>query len=397
MAWMSKHILTICFFLVMCYLTVKVVPIHGETTPHSQSQVEPKPNRQSSGPINGSHKLERVGSIADNGYDPDYGWFSVKISLGTPQQNYSLIIDTGSRSTWVRCLFCTQGCTSDDPPYDPSKSSCQNTFKNPFTASYGDNSYAIGFWVCDTLIIDGLDSIKNFEFGCAQRISDGNGENFVNAAGFLGLGKGDSSLVSQGGASMKAFSYFVPENDGGGDLQFGDKATEKSNTCTNQITSMLSGGDQEKYYIDLVGISVDGNELSVPSTEFTSGGTIIDSGTVITRLPQVVYSALRDAFRQYMFSYTLLDRVDELMDTCYSLEGIESIALPEIKFHFGQENTIDVTLTKEGTIWRKDDTVSCLAFAATHSYGIIGIVQQRGFNVLYDLEGQTIGFGTNCA
>ncbi|XP_049377201.1 aspartyl protease AED1-like [Solanum stenotomum] len=437
MAWMYKHIPTTCFFLVVCYLTIKVVPILGEKAPHPQFQVEPKPNCQSSGPIIGSQRVSnrcspnanltktpsagklpvnknqaRVRSInkkqnrhhyrytlSDNEYDPnaDYGLFTVKISLGSPRQYYSLIVDTGSRWTWVRCRFCSEGCSSDDPPYDPSKSLCDYTLTIPFNASYDDKSFVKGIWGCDNLTIDDFGSIMNFQFGCGLENYDGNGDNFVNAAGILGLGKGEWSLTSQSGASMQMFSYFVPENGGGADIQFGDKAREKSNTCTNQFTPMVQGIDQEKYFIDLVGISVNGNELNVPSTEFMSRGTIIDSGTIITRLPEVVYSAFRDAVRQSMSSYTLLDEIDELMDTCYSLEGlIEPIAFPEIIFHFGQENTIDVILTKEGTIWRKNGTLNCLAFAAAESYSIIGIVQQRGFNVLYDLEGKTIGFGTNC-
>uniref|UniRef100_M1B6K2 CND41, chloroplast nucleoid DNA binding protein n=1 Tax=Solanum tuberosum TaxID=4113 RepID=M1B6K2_SOLTU len=338
-------------------------------------------------------------TLSDNEYDPnaDYGLFTVKISLGSPQQYYSLIVDTGSRWTWVRCRFCREGCISDDPPYDPSKSLCDYTLTIPFKASYDDTSFANGIWGCDNLTIDDFGPIMNFQFGCVLENYDGNGDNFVNAAGILGLGKGEWSLTSQSGASMQVFSYFVPENGGGADLQFGDKAREKSNTCTNQFTPMVQSDHEEKYYIDLVGVSVDGNELNVPSTEFMSRGTIIDSGTTITRLPEVVYSAFRDAVRQSMSSYTLLDEIGELMDTCYSLEGlIEPIAFPEIKFHFGEVNTIDVILTKEGTIWRKNGTVNCLAFAAAESYSIIGIVQQRGFNVLYDLEWKTIGFGTNC-
>lgn len=99
-----------------------------------------------------------------------------------------------------------------------------------------------------------------------------------------------------------------------------------------------------------------------------------------------------------MLSYTLLEGANGLMDTCYSLKGKESIVFPEIKFHFGQVNTIDVTLSKEGIIWRTNDNV-CLDFAAIEIYktDIIGIVQQHRFNVLYDLEGEKIGFGINCA
>ncbi|CAN4128210.1 unnamed protein product [Withania somnifera] len=433
----------------MYNLTVELVHIHGKTPlDHSQSQVEPKPNCQRSncsGPIIGSHKLKRVSgfehcspnanrtkttpcgkvlnrnqsgvrsinkkqnhhsytnSLSDNGYYPnifDYGSFTVNISLGTPQQYYNLIVDTGSPKTWVRCQPCNEGCTSNDPLYDPLKSSCKgNLPMDPFMVKYDDNSFINGIWACDTLAIDDLGSVMNFQFGCGQEIVDGNGDNFVNAAGILGLGKGEFSLASQSGASMQMFSYFVPENDGDADLNFGDKAREKSNTCSNQFTPLVQSYYQEKYYIDLVSISVDGNELRVPWTEFSSGRTIIDSGTVITRLPEEVYSAFRDAFRESMLNYPLLEQVDELMDTCYTLVGIEPIALPEIKFHFGKESTISVTLSDSGIIWPKNNTTSCFAFAATENYmnSIIGIVQQRGFNMLYDLEGERIGFGTDCA
>ncbi|MCE0481542.1 hypothetical protein HAX54_039365 [Datura stramonium] len=418
---------TICFFLVY---SLTIVPILGVgETPHSQSQVQPKPNcqRSSSGGIIGSHKLERgcrfgpwslnangtktpssaklvnssrVGSMnkkqnSNSVSDPinsDYGRFTVKISLGTPRQDYNLIVDTGSGLTWVRCQSCTQGCMSDDPLYDPSKSSCRGTLPDPFDVTYSDKSFTKGIWGCDTLTIDDLGTIMNFQFGCGQENVDD--ENFGGAAGILGLGKGEFSLTSQSSQSMQMFSYFVPEN-GDADLHFGDEAEAKSNTCSNQFTSLVQGDDPVNYYLDLVGISVAGNELSVPLTE-----TIIDSGTVITRLPRLVYYALRAVVRQSMLNYTLLsEEWDELMDTCYSSEGNEPIVFPEIKFHFGQESSIDVTLSKGGTIWRKSDTVICLAFAATESYekSIIGIVQQRGFNVLYDLEGERIGFGTNCA
>ncbi|KAJ8555350.1 hypothetical protein K7X08_012846 [Anisodus acutangulus] len=425
----------------MYYLTV--VPILGTLSATPHSQVEPKPNcqRSSSGPIIGSHKLEKVSrfepcspndnrtktlpsgkrlnrnqdrvrpinkklnhhhhsnNLYDNGLDPinsDYGWFTVNVNLGTPQQDYNLIVDTGSHLTWVRCQSCIEGCKSDDPLYDPSKSSCKDTLSNPFQVFYGDNSFIEGIWGCDTLTIDNLDPIMNFQFGCGQTIVDG--DNFVGAAGFLGLGRGELSLTSQGGTPVQTFSYFVPENGRDGNLHFGNVARTISNACSNQFTPLLDGKNNVYYYLDLIGISVAGNKLSVSSTKFTYGGTIMDSGTVITRLPEEVYYLLRDAFRQSMSNYTFSNYVDEFLDTCYVSDGNEPIVLPEIKFHFGEENTIDVTLSNSGTIWRpQSDTIHCLAFAATEDgTSKIGMVQQRGFNVFYDLEGKRIGFGTNC-
>ncbi|XP_009629718.1 aspartyl protease AED1-like [Nicotiana tomentosiformis] len=443
MAWMIKHIST-CFFLVY-YLTL---PIYGEAiraAPHHKvvnvSSLEPKPycQRSTSGPKIGSQKLEivsrygpcfpnasrtktpssnellnwdqaRVRSINkrvnDHLYSNDpvnynYGSYTVKVSLGTPRQDYHLMVDTGSESSWVRCQSCTKGCKSDDSLYNPSNSLTytNSSCNGIFNVIYGDNSYTNGTWGCDILIIDGFGAIMNFRFGCGQENVDETGNNFGDAAGILGLGRGELSLPSQSDSSMKMFSYFIPlTNSLVGNMYFGTEALKILYTCSFQFTPLVKGPEPVYYYLDLVGISVAGNKLNVPSITFTNEGTIIDSGTVITRLPQVVYSALRTAFRESMLSYTLLENVDELMDTCYSFNGYEQIALPEIKFHFGEgtSTTTDVKLSNNGILWMKDNRVKCLAFSATESYSIIGNVQQRGMNVIYDLKGERIGFASNC-
>ncbi|XP_055820728.1 aspartyl protease AED1-like [Solanum dulcamara] len=438
MAWMNKLI----FFLVYFGHDL-ILPILGkelQVPPHYQvvnvSSLIPKSYCEKSTSAIGSQKLEivsRHGPCFPNAKTPtsdseqlmnwdqvrvrsinkklkkplegkyDNGDYTVKIGLGTPRQDFYLMFDTGSTKTWVRCKSCTKGCKSVAPLYDPSKSSTyiNNTdgCNGPFNVNYIDNSSIKGIWGCDTFTGDnkGLATIMKFQFGCSQEI---NGD-FDDISGILGLGKGEFSVTSQIASTMEMFSYYIPSRSSlTGNLYFGNEAKEISNACSsNKFTPLVEGKYPENYYVDLVGISVAGKKLNVSSTTFTSLGTIIDSGTVITRLPQVVYSALRDAFRQYMLSYTLLDEVDELMDTCYSLEGIELIALPEIKFHFGKESIIDVTLTKEGTLWTPHDSngsIMCLAFASTKDFTIIGSVQQRGLNVIYDLKGERIGFGTNC-
>lgn len=360
MAWIIKHIVTICIFLGY-YQTMR---IDGETIraqPHYKvvnvSSLESKPycQRSISGPKIGSQKLDIVSrfgpcspkanrtktpsanelvnwdqarvrsinkrvnghvyssSLSENGVDSTTefgGVYNVKIGLGTPKQYYNLMMDTGSEPTWVRCQSCTEGCLSEDPLYDYSKSStytnnsnlCKGT-SDPFSVHYGDKSHTDGTWGCDTLTIEGIGAIKNFRFGCGLENVDETGNNFDDVAGILGLGKGDLSLPSQSASSMQMFSYyFPPTNSHVGNLLFGNEAMKKSQACSNQFTPMVKGSDPIYYYLNLVGISVAGNKLNVASTTFTNEGTVIDSGTVISRLPQVVYSALRAAFRQSMSS-----------------------------------------------------------------------------------------------
>ncbi|TMX05189.1 hypothetical protein EJD97_001255 [Solanum chilense] len=361
---------------------LKIVPRHGPCYPNAKT------------PSSDSEQLMNRDEVSNY----DYGSYTVKIGLGTPRQDFFLMFDTGSPATWVRCKSCTKGCESNNRLYDFSLSSTHTNktsgCNGRFGASYHDNSLVQGIWGCDTFIGDDdeIGPIQNFRFGCGEILKG----DFDQMDGMLGLGKGDSSVTSQI-PSIQMFSYFIPITSSRmGNIYFGyEQVMHRSKDCSmTQFTALVDGECKDCYYVDLIGISVAGSKLDVSSKMLTSGGTVIDSGTVITYLPEEVYYALRDAFRQSMLGYTLLEKADVLMDTCYSVNKLFTI--PEIKFHFGKENSIDVSLSEAGTLWTPTDSIMCLAFAPAKDSSIIGSVQQRGMNVIYDLERKRIGFGTNC-
>jgi len=71
----------------------------------------------------------------------------------------------------------------------------------------------------------------------------------------------------------------------------------------------------------LVSVSVGGQQLSLPSSAF-EGGTVVDTGTVITRLPPTVYAVLRSAFRSGMVSYGYTSALSNgILDTCNNFAG----------------------------------------------------------------------------
>ncbi|KAL3330603.1 hypothetical protein AABB24_034436 [Solanum stoloniferum] len=377
---------------------LKILPRHGPCSPNAKtptSDSEQLMNWDEVRVRSINKKPKKTSPVLSN---YDYGGYTVKIGLGTPRQDFSLMFDTGSTGTWVRCKSCTKGCKSNNRLYDPSISSTYTNNKSgcngSFSVRYRDDSSIKGIWGCDTLTGDDRDigQIQNFRFVCGQNLK---GE-FDEMDGILGLGKGDSSVTSQI-PSLQMFSYFIPITSSHmGNLYFGNEVMYRSNDCSStQFTALVDGKCKECYYVDLIGISVAGNKLDVSSRILTSGETIIDSGTVITQLPKEVYSALRDAFRQSMLGYTLLEKADKLMDTCYIVK--EPFTIPEIKFHFGKEKSIEVNLSESGTLWTRTESIMCLAFAsAEDNLSIIGSVQQRGMNVIYDLKEKRIGFGTNC-
>lgn len=55
------------------------------------------------------------------------GEYLMEISLGSPAQKFSAIVDTGSDLVWVQCLPCKKCFSQDGPKFDPSKSSTYET------------------------------------------------------------------------------------------------------------------------------------------------------------------------------------------------------------------------------------------------------------------------------
>lgn len=343
---------------------------------------------------------------------PVSGEFLTTIGLGTPKVNYQVIIDTGSDSTWVRCKPCSKGCESKDNLFDPSKSStysngsCKpHSGNDPFSAKYADKTNSAGYWGCDKLSLEPPDVLESFQFGCGL-INDGGADNFADGAGVLGLGRGDLSLVSQTASEFaKPFIYCLPKTSSSlGYIEFGHRATSVTSSSGLKFTNLVkessenipSGYDPSSlYFLELLGISIAGSRLDVSPTVFTSVGTVIDSGTVITYLPPSAYTALRMNFNQSMADYPPAPSQEKL-DTCYNVKGYRSIQLPEITFHFG--GAADVSLNPSGIVWisKKNPYIWCLGFASNKISGdltIIGNNQQRELDILYDIDAGKIGFG----
>ncbi|KAJ8461712.1 hypothetical protein OPV22_034638 [Ensete ventricosum] len=317
---------------------------------------------------------------ARNGISLGTGNYVVTVGFGTPKREQTVIFDTGSDVTWIQCQPCVVTCyQQQDPIFDPSKSStylnisCSSAYCADVGASacssstcvygvqYGDNSYTVGFYAEDTLCLTPYDVIPNFRFGCGER----NEGLFGKAAGLIGLGRDKPSFVSQ---------------------------TYQSSGF--RFTPMLSRASLPTfYYLTLTAISVGDQQLMVPPTVFSIAGTIIDSGTVITRLPPTAYSALRSAFRQEMTAYKSAPTLS-ILDTCYDLSGLDKVTVPSVALHLGGGATIDLEIT--GILYIASLSQACLAFAANRAdtdLGIIGNVQQRGLAVVYDVSKHVIGFG----
>ncbi|XVF89443.1 hypothetical protein PTKIN_Ptkin19aG0130700 [Pterospermum kingtungense] len=345
------------------------------------------------------------------------GNYIVTVGLGTPKKDLSLIFDTGSDITWTQCQPCVKSCyKQQDPIFAPSQSSTYSNVSCTSTAcrslasatgispgcssstcvyaiQYGDSSFSAGFFAKETLTLTSRDVFPNFFFGCGQN----NQGLFRGVAGLIGLGRDKLSLPSQTASRYKNFFYYcLPSSPSlTGFLTFGYRGFSKSVKFTT-LSSMSEG--TSFYGIDITGISVGGRKLPISASVFTTAGAVIDSGTVITRLPPTAYATLRSAFRQAMSKYPIT-KARSLLDTCYDFSSYSTITVPKISFFFsgGVEVPIDVT----GIFYSEDVSQVCLAFAGNRDdsdAAIFGNTQQKTLQVVYDGGRGRIGFGTGgCA
>ncbi|KAF7850872.1 hypothetical protein BT93_L4928 [Corymbia citriodora subsp. variegata] len=318
--------------------------------------------------------------------------YVVTIGLGTPKQDLTLIFDTGSPLTWTQCEPCIGPCyTQSKPIFNPSQSS---SYSNILCTSTS----------CSQLASRGLrsgcsGSTCQYSIGYGDQSSSmgffNNQGLFRGAAGLIGLSDDKISIVEQTAAKYgKYFSYCLPSSPSyTGHLTFGKDGGAVSSVSFTPLSTVPRSS--QFYGISILGITVGGNRLSIPSTVFSSGGAIIDSGTVITRLPPTAYSALRTAFRNAMANYTMAPALN-ILDTCYDFSKESTITVPLITFSFA--GRVDVDLDPNGIFFVAKASQVCLAFApnrADSNLGIYGNTQQKTFEVVYDVAGRKLGFGSN--
>lgn len=335
--------------------------------------------------------------------------YVITVGFGTPKVTQSIIFDTGSDVSWIQCQPCDgSNCYPQaEELFDPrqsstysniscssaycsalSQSGCEGNSTCLYGVQYADNSSTTGFYAEDTLTLTSSDVIPNYRFGCGEK----NTGDFGKVAGLLGLGRlVNVSFIEQTFQRYSGvFSYCLPSsNNATGYLAFGQSSVLDNTQFTPILTNT---GMPSFYFVELMSISVAGVELTISPTLFSVAGTILDSGTVITRLPPTAYAALRDAFQQRMTAYQKAPAAG-FLDTCYDFSQLQSVSVPSVALNF---RGASVNLDGLGIIYVISNTQYCLAFApngADTDLVIIGNTQQKTYSIVHDLAKGTIGFG----
>ncbi|KAM4570094.1 nothepsin [Odontesthes bonariensis] len=186
----------------------------------------------------GTHSL-RLGRSSEKIYNFMDAQYFGEISLGTPEQNFSVVFDTGSSDLWVPSSYCVSQACAAHRCFKAFESSTFHHDGRTFGIHYG-SGHLLGVMGRDTLKIGDLTTL-NQEFG--ESVYEP-GSTFVTAKfdGILGLGYASlaeilgnpvfDNMMAQKLVESPVFSFYL---------------TRKTTTSSPEGELMLGGIDEALY------------------------------------------------------------------------------------------------------------------------------------------------------
>ncbi|GMN26121.1 hypothetical protein TIFTF001_040804 [Ficus carica] len=371
---------------------------------------------------------------------------TVSLAVGSPPQNVTMVLDTGSELSWFHCNTTTQNTTTTTTSnsFDPSRSGsyspvhcsspvCTNRTRDfvipascdpndlcHATLSYADFSSSEGNLASDNFYI-GSSNVSALIFGCMGSTFSSNSDEDAKTTGLMGMNRGSLSFVSQ--MAFPKFSYCISGSDLSGVLLLGEISNSSllisplNYTPLVQISMPLPYFDRVAYTVRLEGIKVSDKILNIPGSVFVpdhtgAGQTMVDSGTQFTFLLGAAYSVLREEFLNKTTGVLrVLEEPDFVfqgaMDLCYrvAMSEEEKIRkLPRVSLVF---DGAEMSVSAESLLYRApgqvrgSDSVYCFTFGNSDLLGVeaflIGHHHQQNMWIEFDLQRSRIGLAqTRC-
>ncbi|KAK7516122.1 putative vacuolar protease A [Phyllosticta citricarpa] len=249
-----------------------------------------------------------------------------EISIGTPPQDFKVILDTGSSNLWVPSSECGSIACYLHTKYDSSSSSTYHKNGSSFEIRYGSGSLS-GFVSQDTFSIGDV-KVKNQDF--AEATSEpGLAFAFGRFDGILGLGYDTISvnkivppfynMVNQKLVDEPVFAFYLSDtNDEGSESVATFGGVDKS-LYTGEITKIPL---RRKAYWE---VELDSITFGDATADLDNTGAILDTGTSLIALPSTLAELLNKeigAKKSFNGQYTVdCDKRDGLPDLTFALSG----------------------------------------------------------------------------
>ncbi|KAM0918220.1 hypothetical protein ACQ4PT_008838 [Festuca glaucescens] len=346
--------------------------------------------------------------------------YLIHFGIGTPSpQAVALTLDTGSDLIWTQCACTNTTCFEQPfPVFDPSASgtigavSCSDPICTAqgglpdngcsaqdnlclYAYTYADKSITQGTIIQDTFTFSDV-AVPSLRFGCGTNNS---GIFTSEESGIAGFGRGPLSLPSQLNISMFSYCFTTIVESARSPVFLGTP----DNLGANAQSTPFIPSSSSHYYLPLQGITVGETLLPLDASVFAikndgSGGTIIDSGTGITRFPQAVFQSLQEAFVSQV-SLPVANASDTGGLLCFSTPQAadpKSVSVPKLIFHL---DGADWDLPRESYVLDVENdgnggALLCVVIFSAGENGmtIIGNFQQQNTHIVYDLEANKMVF-----
>ena len=246
-----------------------------------------------------------------------HSYYYAQVSVGTPEQNFNVVLDTGSADFWLVDSDCgtAQNCASNLNKYNAAASSTNIGSSTPFQITYGTGAVR-GTLAADKVSLAGY-TVNNLTFAEASAVAANTVE--YPTSGIMGMGFQSLStsgatpfwqvLEKQGVLSQNAFTFQLARNidninpndpnindveNPGGVFTLGKIDSNQYSgdiTYTNIPNNLQNQQGLGYWTIPLGGISVNGNSADIGSNTLAA----IDTGTTLIGGPA---SAIRAFYSQ---------------------------------------------------------------------------------------------------
>ncbi|KAF7375155.1 Acid protease [Mycena sanguinolenta] len=230
-------------------------------------------------------------SLGLNIEGPDVGYLAT-IQMGTPPQNYLILMDSGSADLWVASEACQSTAGGDCGNHQTLGSTSSSSFvasNTPFQVTYGTGAVQ-GAIIQDDITVAGL-TLKAHTFGVTTSETPDFADDSVPFDGLMGLAQSTlseqqtptpvESLASAGLISDAITSYKISraaDNLNDGEITFGALDTTKFDQST--LTTVPNVNTQGFWEAALDAITVDGQDTGLQGRT-----AILDTGTTLIVAP----------------------------------------------------------------------------------------------------------------
>lgn len=360
-----------------------------------------------------------------------FTYYNVECAMGTPPQQFNILIDTGSSDLWLigkgnqYCASTPDEVASGEyincsisGTFDSSASSTFHKNSSDFFIQYGDNSVAEGDWATDTFTISGV-TIENMSFGVGSTTNSSTG---IVGVGYASNEASESiqndpysyqnlplKLAEQGAINVPAYSLWLNDiNSNSGSILFGgvDHAKYTGTLSTVPILvpsggfsgSAASGAATSSSSPTAFLVALDGVQLNTQGSSsvqiFGSSSNsdnalyaLLDSGTSLTYFPEDVAQEILTTHLDAQYDSDLgfyVQSCNQNGNLTYSFSGA-TITVPFSELFIPITNNENEPLVEKGV---PICAIGILPFS--DDFALLGDTFLRNAYVVYDLQNNEI-------